>query len=312
VKEHISLFFEGSEKKVEMIFDHSLGSLREWPVAVWKTIVAKANATVLSKVSDKTCDAYLLSESSLFVYSDRLVMITCGETSLISAIEEIFQHADLDKLRLLVFERKNEMLPLQQRSNFEADVAYLNARLGGNAIRFGSPEGNYVQCYYYSNNYHPEEPDLTLEILMHDLSCSAEKKFVESNRNELYRETNIHQLFPGFQTDDFFFEPMGYSLNSIGEGDYYTIHVTPQAHCSYASFETNHHFHGDIKKTIYQVLGIFKPKSFSLLLFESETQPDLNLNGYQLVHQENKQFAGYRVRFYDFVDLDQTVTSADS
>lgn len=297
-----ALFFEGSEKKVEMIFDEQMKSLRDWPTADWHTIVAEANATVLSQISNPACDAYLLSESSLFVYKDRLIMITCGETSLISAIEAILEKIGLATLRLLVFERKNEMLPAQQPSDFEQDVAYLKKRMGGGAMRFGGDQGNYVQCYYYSNNYQPNQADTTLEILMHDLDTSAEKRFIKANRHQLYQNTEINQLFPGFQTDDFFFDPMGYSLNSIGGQDYYTIHVTPQTHCSYASFETNYCGSEGLMPTVERVLSIFKPKSFSLLIFESEHQPELQLPAFQLRHRQIHQYAGYRVRFYDYLD----------
>ena len=303
-----SLFFEGSEKKVEMVFDARQGSLRSWPREIWADIVAKANATILSTVSDQHCDAFLLSESSLFVYDDRLIMITCGETSLVSAIEEIFLHADLENLRLLVFERKNEMEPEQQPTAFGDDVNYLKSIVDGEAVRLGGKEGNFVHCFYYARENQPLENDVTLEILMHDLDPIAEDLFIKPKRQHLYQETGIQKVFPRFKTDDYFFDPMGYSLNSIGGGDYYTIHVTPQSHCSYASFETNYVFQNDFHKTIEKVLAIFKPGSFSILLFEGENQPELSLPKFEMKHREIRQIAGYRVRFYDFEDPESANT----
>jgi len=283
-----------------MVFDANQGSLRSWPKEVWSRIVLKANATILSTVSDNQCDAYLLSESSLFVYDDRLIMITCGETSLVSAIEEIFRHADLAHLRLLVFERKNEMQPDQQPTAFGDDVAFLKSVVDGEAVRLGGEDGNFVHCFYYTRENKPLENDVTLEILMHDLDPIAEELFIKPKRQHLYKETAIQRVFPDFQTDDYFFDPMGYSLNSIGGGGYYTIHVTPQSHCSYASFETNYQFRNDFHKTIQKVLSIFNPGSFSILLFESEDHPKLSLPQYEMKHREIREIAGYRVRFYDF------------
>ena len=53
------------------------------------------------------------------------------------------------------------------------------------------------------------------------------------------QETGLAGLFPQAQLDSFLFTPCGYSANALQEGNYYTIHVTPEPVCSYASFETN-------------------------------------------------------------------------
>ena len=42
-------------------------------------------------------------------------------------------------------------------------------------------------------------------------------------------------------------------------GGFYTIHITPEAHCSYVSFETNI-ASSDYVALVEHVLSIFKPK----------------------------------------------------
>ncbi|KAF1742015.1 hypothetical protein MXB_3226 [Myxobolus squamalis] len=76
-------------------------------------------------------------------------------------------------------------------------------------------------------------------------------------------DTKIDQLLPDFFLDDQAFDPYGYSVNGIKEDTYFTIHVTPQESCSYASFETNL-ASPELSKVLMRVLDIFKPANFCL------------------------------------------------
>ena len=75
------MIFEGSEKKFEVIVKNV--NLRTFPLSFWEEMVAACQAKILSSMSNNFYDAYLLSESSLFVTQDRCIMITCGQTRLI-------------------------------------------------------------------------------------------------------------------------------------------------------------------------------------------------------------------------------------
>lgn len=80
-----------------------------------------------------------------------------------------------------------------------------------------------------------------------------------------------------FIHDAFSFTPCGFSSNSVSqgaEGFYYTLHITPEAGWSYASFETNYPFtlckRVDIINVLKKVLGIFQPGKFSVTLFSDQ------------------------------------------
>ena len=77
------MFFEGSEKKIELVVNSKVKDLRALGDSFWEEVVGKCQAEILSKISSSRVDSYLLSESSLFVWSDRFIMITCGQTQLI-------------------------------------------------------------------------------------------------------------------------------------------------------------------------------------------------------------------------------------
>lgn len=72
-------------------------------------------------------------------------------------------------------------------------------------------------------------------------------------------QSGIGSIFPNALVDEFLFEPCGYSMNGLADGGFFTIHITPEAHCSYASFETNV-MTCDYTKLVHQVLRIFRPK----------------------------------------------------
>ena len=90
--------------------------------------------------------------------------------------------------------------------------------------------------------------------------------------------------YPDARIDSYLFTPCGYSANGVvpmpGDGDstnYWTVHVTPEPQCSYASFETNvptKHTGRDTVEVVQQVVNIFKPGRFSVTLFEAKNEND--------------------------------------
>lgn len=294
--------FEGSEKKVEVIFKAGLPSLRQRE-AFWLRVVQKSKAEVLNKISGRRCDAYLLSESSLFVYDDQMVMITCGRTSLIHAVEEILAEFSADHVELLVYERKNEVFPELQSSTFEDDVARLEQLIPGKTFYFGEKGGNQIKLFHLEKDFKPALKDLTLEVLMHGLDPAIQPLF-SSHKNsvkQLRTDTGICDILPGFLVDDYLFEPQGYSVNAIKSHAYYTSHVTPEPECSYASFETNLFLQDDVNRVIMDVVEIFKPREFAVVLFEpTATSRNLDLSWQPRVEEVVELDCGYRFHFYDF------------
>lgn len=86
--------------------------------------------------------------------------------------------------------------------------------------------------------------------------------------------------YPDARIDAYLFTPCGFSANGVippSEGTkgshYFTVHVTPEPHCSYASFETNvpgRQTGRETAEVVEQVVNIFKPGRFSVTLFEAK------------------------------------------
>jgi len=297
------MFFEGTEKKVEIAVEPGFPSLRSFGRAKWEQVVLKSQSKILSELHNEHCDAYLLSESSLFVYDDWALMLTCGRTTLSKAVLEMFTFIPPEKVATLIYERKNEHFPHLQQSDFFTDAKEIAKKLPGRAFRFGAQDEHHINLFHSEKPFDPPPDDLTLEILMHGIDERAARIFVagpDHTAEHIHNKTGIREIYPGFKVDDFVFQPQGYSLNAIKNHEYYTVHVTPEKTGSYVSFETNRHLSGDaLNETLDRLLSIFKPQSFDLILFQYRQRPKiLDILGYQPRDEVVQQLkCGYRVSF---------------
>lgn len=96
--------FEGPEKLLEVWFSPSAEDLHKCsepkglkavPAEVWKSMLDLVNCKVLSIVESPDVDAYLLSESSMFVWPHKLILKTCGTTTLLCGLPRILEIATL-------------------------------------------------------------------------------------------------------------------------------------------------------------------------------------------------------------------------
>jgi S-adenosylmethionine decarboxylase len=126
--------------------------------------------------------------------------------------------------------------------------------------------------------------------------------------------------YPDARIDSYLFTPCGYSANGVvpmpGDGDsthYWTVHVTPEPQCSYASFETNvptKHCGRETVEVVQQVVNIFKPGRFSVTLFETKGDNDLLaakkdkrmdfVQGYRRIDRIVHDLEGYELVFRYF------------
>lgn len=146
--------------------------------------------------------------------------------------------------------------------------------------------------------YNAPSHDDTIDIFSNtssdvdELICSGDLSFPEELTTEghglgtVVSETSgladvyPQSKYPDARVDAYLFTPCGFSANGVipsssgrNATHYFTVHVTPEPHCSYASFETNVPSRQTGRETadiIEQVVGIFKPGRFSVTLFEAK------------------------------------------
>ncbi|XP_069705387.1 S-adenosylmethionine decarboxylase proenzyme isoform X2 [Periplaneta americana] len=289
-------FFEGVEKLLEIWFTRADGNikqcdLRNIPRQKLESLLKIVRCEVISFVRNDQVDAYVLSESSMFVARRRFILKTCGTTTPLQCLKPLMmlveQYAGFDEVEDVFYSRKNFKRPdLQMRPHqaFEEEVALLDTFFkDGAAYCLGTVNRD---CWYLytlnplegDNNKKRHrgipEPDQTLEILMSDLDPEVMSIFTReesSSAAEATQKSGIEKLIPNMMIDDFLFEPCGYSMNGISKsGCYMTIHITPEPEFSYVSFESNVP-QASYKDVISRVLETFQPGKFVLTVFANKT-----------------------------------------
>ncbi len=232
--------------------------------------------TTLSTISNEKADAYLLSESSMFVYEYQVVIKTCGTTTLLNCLDKLLQIAakvGLRKVDDVFYNRQNFFFPekqLEPHQGFKAECRILDQYFSnGGAYIVGRVNENHYNFYNAECKMNRSDPamlerDSTVEILMTGLDPAAMRNFYYQEgvtTKEIRERTGIAEFFPNALIDDFMFEPFGYSLNGLLPDGYFTIHITPQPNCSFVSFETNV-VQDDYTELILRVLKAFQPERF--------------------------------------------------
>jgi S-adenosylmethionine decarboxylase len=309
--------FEGPEKTLEVCFrkkdtegppasavvsgDTRNTGLRRLGRDDLDRICARARCTILSSVSNNYVDAYVLSESSLFVYPYMLVLKTCGTTTLLRCIALLI---DLGrKLGLEIdwvgYSRKNFNFPGDQafpHQSFHQELEYLYShrnlcdRLDGSGYTLGPVTSDHWFVFVADHTIRSKsleiDTDRVLNIMMFDIDEDVASLFYYNNYNtgkdgetkeeetsriskEQTTKSGIDALCPGAIIDPRAFEPCGYSMNAILFRSYSTIHITPEAGSSYVSFETNQKV-ASYKSLISNVIRTFRPKRFVMTLMADD------------------------------------------
>ncbi|KAK4212551.1 S-adenosylmethionine decarboxylase [Rhypophila decipiens] len=177
--------FEGPEKLLEVWFAPNAKSLP--PTAqenglkavkpeTWEGMLDLVNCKVLSIVKSEHVDAYLLSESSMFVFAHKIILKTCGTTTLLLGLRRMLKiaaaagfpfhnaksidevHAAATPYRVF-YSRKNFLFPDKQRGphrSWKQEVKYLDDMFeNGSAYMVGKMNGDHWYLYITS-------PDSTL------------------------------------------------------------------------------------------------------------------------------------------------------
>ena len=310
--------FEGPEKNLQVVFNklyYDTGTLRAISQERYQEMLNYAKCKILTSMSNEKWTSYILRESSLFVYDDRIILKTCGTTPLLNALDDIIligKELNLKPAAILYW-RKNFSNPHLQapvHQNFENEVNFLDEHLGGDSrtALLGPTDKDHFY-FYYSELLPKDQFDPifdTFEIKMHEIHPKKAENFIwekEPKRPDTLNE--VYEKLPDYKIDEFFFEPCGYSMNGINKENYETMHITPEGTCSYISFETNdkNYINSQVKEI--NIIEVFKPYSCATIEIKTTNKFVDNLNNdsnrnYSLVSTDFATLGNISVEFHSY------------
>uniref|UniRef100_A0A8C5KT50 adenosylmethionine decarboxylase n=1 Tax=Jaculus jaculus TaxID=51337 RepID=A0A8C5KT50_JACJA len=244
-------FFEGTEKLLEIWFSRQQPDANQGSGDLH---------TIPSVTKTDKQEAYVLSESTMFVSKRRFILKTCA---LVPMLKLARDYSGFYSIPSFFYSRKNFMTG--RSHSICKEIEFLNAIFpNGAAYCMGRINSD---CWYF-------QPDQTLEILMSELDPAVMDQFYMKDGvtvKDVTRESGIRDLIPGSVIDATLFNPCGYLMNGMkSDGTYWTIHITPEPEFSYVSFETN------LSQTSYddlirEVVDVFKPGNFVTTLFVNQS-----------------------------------------
>merc|ERR1719167_705769 len=190
-------FFEGVEKLLEVWFtgsrkgDAEESDLRNIPRSSLVSLLSIVNCSIVSTTTNSKVDAYVLSESSMFISKRRFILKTCGTTTPLDCIEDLTRlvrkYTAFDTVEEIFYSRKNFQRPELQKHphrNFSQEVEILEKYFGaGAAYCMGSLNSDcwYIYTMKDFSRKMTSEPDQTIEILMSDLDPDIMHIFHQEN-----------------------------------------------------------------------------------------------------------------------------------
>jgi len=328
--------FEGPEKRLEInirIPEDDERGLRNIPRSFWDECMKCLNGSIVSHMADSDnvhgedyWDAYVITESSLFVSKTKVIVLTCGTTTLLQCVGFLLSgvRSYNYEVEYFQFSRKNYTYPEYQKPlhrDFNAETKFLkDLQVHGDAHVLGPISQDHYFFFAADNIERRDgmainpEVDQDLIVNMYDIdmesagvywqpglrqtddgkltsgltalnnpeatpedALAAEQEFAR----RVTTASGIREIFPNSKIQEKMFYPCGYSMNGI-EGDaYHTIHITPESHCSYASFETNAPLNS-YREILEKTISVFKPGRFTVMFFADYNSP---------ISKENRRLA---------------------
>jgi S-adenosylmethionine decarboxylase len=286
--------FEGVEKRIELSFvvpEADIRGLRSIERVKLDGICRAAKCEIIHAEPDRCFDSYILSESSLFVFRDRIMIKTCGTTLPLNSVQLIIDAAAEHSFIPfeMIYSRSSFVFPnlqLYPHDSMENESLYLSDMHLPNVVNeesyiLGGVTGTYwiIHKKRFATGKQVVKPEkrVMIDCIMTGLApevCASYWKDSslsgESDHEEIMSRS-VESLGENFRVVGKAFDPCGFSANihGIDNTNYMTVHVTPEEAFSYASVEGVFNG-GEFEKSFIQnVVDAFRPSKLLITVLST-------------------------------------------
>lgn len=202
------------------------------------TILDSLGIKIISTISQGAFTSHILSHSTLVFNESKLVLLTCGVNSNAEVFEQLFEAIGVENIEYLGYQERG-FLDSECIEKFNGNSKWISKAFP----RFAEIELNRQfsrQTIFTSTSGNKSKEPTGNYVLLGQFSDEdgVQKLLRPESLEAILFETAPLSL-RNMKWDLHFFSPLGVSINGIGDSHYFALHISPEIHRSFASFESD-------------------------------------------------------------------------
>jgi S-adenosylmethionine decarboxylase len=260
------------EERLDFFFADSKSNLLNYDLSFWEKLLTPAKIKIVSEKRSKDIAAFILSESSLFVLQNRVLVITCGASDVLALTRSMLQNFEHSNFNFLTYQRRGLVPPADKVfENTQKNISEIVKSRFESVTRFEA-----LSLFHKKDKLAFENVPISIQILIFDPDQNRLKSFLQSSSAQRIKAIFANDQgghLQDFAVDSHDFEPIGYSINAIKALGFYCFHFSPDGPSPYISFELNTFEKVNLELIIHHVLEFFLSKKFEIQIHQfGETQ----------------------------------------
>ncbi len=280
--------FYGPEKRLEVQIRENTLDLRDLPDNFWQKLVRAAGTNIVDKQVTDVVISFILSESSLFVWSNRLVLLTCGNTYPFAAVSMLLEKIAAADIIFWRCEQKGTAnWPLNEKEFYTFSQGIKKSFPQLHYQNIINETGDTILFCQAGHTENDSTKNIN-QFLLQGLNCHPNNDICfTAKEHPSNRPVILRQIFPEALHHYHNFSPCGYSENGLLGNGYYALHITPEKEHSYVGFDTDLDLH-EHQYLLEHLLTIFKPSTMSVISFSDKKTLQSKITEYRLTGQQSE------------------------
>ncbi len=208
------------ERRLEFIVGEEAEFLCRTPDARWNDFLQQMGVKIVASLPTAQARSFVLSHSSLFVFTDRFILLTCGEVCLLKGLQFLKTELRCEAIGINLQYRCLKGGLAIDELDYE-QMALAESFDGEMRLRTSADHFTMNLRWERMGSYIPSQP--FRYVVLSEISEPVSRAF-QGEAKHVAKDA-LKQILPGFSTQDYTFIPPGYSLNAVRGTEYYAIHL---------------------------------------------------------------------------------------